>query len=73
MGDPIPLPLSKRCQVNNRDVLASHVSSASPPRMQPSPARRGVCRPTIYSPHPPPVTVYTGKTGKVQSSHLRHV
>ena len=58
-------------QVNNRDSLTCRRSSASPlyagSRLQPATLRCSVCRPTVHSPHPPAVTLYTGKTGEIQS------
>ena len=60
-----------RRQVSNRNALDGLVSSASPlhvgSRLQPATLRCSICHPTIHSPHPPPVTLYTGKTGEVQS------
>ena len=42
-------------------------------RLLPATFRCGVCRPTVPSPHPPPLTVYAGKTGEVQSIGGRFV
>ena len=66
-----PFPSHCLNDINNRDARAGRMSSASPlhagSRLLPATFRCGVCRPTIYSPHPPPVTLYAGKTGEVQS------
>ena len=63
IGDPIPLD-------DVKSIIEMPWPAACPQagsRLQPAALRCSDCRPTVHSPHPTPVTLYTGKTGEVQS------